>query len=187
MMQGKSDTRMDQALSTPVELSMQAGQTLIAEIIVEKHPVLEARSLVSGNDQHGIAFECWVNHLHGLVLRSGDTVLLQRPGNSDEPLITGIVESTQPAHRQIHRLGGELSLNADEALRITDHNGKPLLDIAPSADGTVLQLHVPVAETDMPGNFKLVADSISLEARQGEMSLTASGDINVDGEIINLN
>jgi len=61
------------------------------------------------------------------------------------------------------------------------------LDIKQEPEGPVVQLHTAMTALDVPGTFRLTADAVEIDARQGEMKLAASGDIHMDGEVINLN
>lgn len=70
---------------------------------------------------------------------------------------------------------------------ISKCNSTALVDITLSENGPSIQLCQAVAEMDVAGTFRLAADSLEFKARQGEMTLSASGDINVDGEMIKLN
>jgi len=172
--------------STTVELELNSGDVLVADIVVETHPVLPGRVLVSGKDVNGRAFEDWLPCLDGLQVRAKDRVLVQRPANFDEPLVTGIVESSQKSQKSAVA-GQKLNLEPNESLRINDHNGKPLIDLVSRENGTSIQLHQALVELDVAGKLALGADSLELKARQGELTLSASGDIKVDGEMIKLN
>lgn len=168
------------------DLQIASGEALIAKVLVEKHPVLDGRILVSGNDAGGKHFELWLPTMQGLDIKSSDTVLIQRPGNADEPLVTGIVQSAHHS-RKTHNTAHSFTLNENEALTINDHHGRALLDISAGEKGPSVVLHAALAELDVDGSLRMEADSLEFKARQGEMSLSASGDIKVDGEMIKLN
>ena len=178
--------RLDE-LDCPASLEIESGQVLIAEVVVETHPVMSGRVLVAGTDERGRSFEEWLPCLEGLSIRAKDKVVIQRPANSQEALVTGVVESRHRQARQQSRVGGELTLGKDECMRINDYNGDALLDIVAGESGPSIQLHRSLGELDVPGSFRLVADSLDFKARRGEMTLAASGDIRVDGEMIKLN
>ena len=169
------------------KLVMNPGDTLVADVVVETHPVLNNHILVSGVDATGVTFEQWLTHVCGVVIRAGDKVLLQRPADIDQPLVTAVVESSQRGATTSRAIGEALQMQADEVLRINDHHGKPLLEVFSGESGPELKLHHELSELDVEGSFKLKADSLELNARQGEMTLAASGDIKVDGEMIKLN
>lgn len=169
-----------------IELELKSGEVLIAEVIVETHPVMAGRVLVKGADAAGQMFEDWLPCLQGLNITAKDRVLIQRPCNAPEPLITGIVESMHAQRKQFSS-AQTLTLNENESLTINDHLGRALIDIAAGVDGPSIKLHASLAELDVEGALRLEADSLEFKARQGEMQLSASGDIKVDGEIIKLN
>ncbi|MFK7994438.1 MAG: hypothetical protein AB8B87_09900 [Granulosicoccus sp.] len=168
------------------ELSLANGEVLVAEVVVETHPVMAGRVLVKGQDVAGRSFEDWLPCMDGLNIGARDRVLVQRPGNSPEPLVTGIVESAQARRRPV-RSAQTLTLQENESLTINDYQGRALIDIASTPSGPSIQLHAPLAELDVKGALRLEADSLEFKARQGEMQLSASGDIKVDGEMIKLN
>ncbi|MBX2880422.1 MAG: hypothetical protein KTR32_10845 [Granulosicoccus sp.] len=168
------------------ELELTTGEILVADVVVETHPVLSGRVLVTGQDGNGRKFEDWIPCLSGLQVQARDRVLIQRPANFEEPLVTGIVESGQRT-RDTAKSAQSLNLQLNESLRINDHNGEALVDIVSGENGTRVQLHQSLAEMDVAGKLKMAADSVEIEARQGEMVLSASGDIKVDGEMIKLN
>ncbi len=165
---------------------LRSGDILVAEVIVETHPVLDGRVLVAGKDANEQQFELWLPCLAGLDIKAQDKVMLQRPGNTDEAVVTGILESSQLDRRQAGS-SQSLDLALNQSVTINDHHGRALVDVVSGEDGPIVQLHVPMAELDVQGTLRLEADSLELKARQGEMSLSASGDIRVDGEMIKLN
>jgi len=169
------------------KLDLASGEMLIAQVIVETHPITPGRVLVTGNTSNQSSFECWLAAVQSLEIRAGDRVCIQQPSNFPEPIVTGVLDSVHRKPVMAHRTGAELSLRADETLRVKDQDGNPLLDIKHEHDGSVVQLHTTMSALDMPGAFRLIADTVEIDARQGEMKLAASGDIHMDGEVINLN
>ena len=62
----------------PSPLCLTPGESIIANVLVETHPVLHHRVLVTGSLANGSVFESWVVVLRGLVVRAGDRVELYR-------------------------------------------------------------------------------------------------------------
>ena len=173
--------------SSAKSITLVAGELLVAEVILEVHPVTPGRVLVEGLHSDGTLFESWLSALQSLVLRAGDRVTIQHPSNYPEPIINGVLDSVDTKPVMARETGAELSLQSDETLRVNDRTGAPLLDIMQSDSGPIVQLYASMSALDMTGTFKLTADAVEIDARQGEMKLAASGDIHVDGEVINLN
>lgn len=169
-----------------VELEMESRDVLVATVVVDTHPVMSARVLVTGTDSKNRKFEDWLPCLEGLNVKARDKVLIQRPANTLEPVVTGIVESSHSHRRQAHS-AHSLSLKHNEALTINDHHGKAIIEIVSGDNGPCIMLHTALVELDVAGALRLEADSLQFKARQGEMTLSASGDIKVDGEMIKLN
>jgi hypothetical protein len=80
-----------------------------------------------------------------------------------------------------------LVLKPRQVIRIVDHRGRPLLDVAAGENGPVLQLAEGDAGLDVSGKLRLHADAIEMIARDGELKMLAKDDVVVRGEIIRLN
>lgn len=80
-----------------------------------------------------------------------------------------------------------LQLEPHQSLRIVDHTGRPLLDIAWDEAGPVLQLANGDATLDVTGKLRMHADTIEMIARDGEMKMLAKDDVVLRGEKIRLN
>lgn len=161
--------------------------SLVAECVDVRHPVLASRVLVTWLDARGLRIERWVPSLHGLVLRPGDRVLLDHPTNFAEPIVTGVIDGFSRRPSAPTTQAGAIVLQADETLRVTTPEGQPLLELTRSETGPVVRLLCADVEVQIEGALRVAAKSIDLRAREGEVRLTATADVNVEGENINLN
>lgn len=162
------------------------SQVLMGIVKATDHPVLGKRVLVSWQESSGQQ-EQWLPVLRDLAIREGDQVLLTRIANQQETVVTGVLDSLSQESPPAKSRGPSLQLAADESLRILGVDGTPLLDIETVEGKPQLRLLSEQSAIDLPGPFRLVADSIQLQARRGEMDLEASGDVKIRGEIIRAN
>ena len=125
--------------------------------------------------------------LQSLVVRTGDRVLLTRPANHPEPLVTGVLDSLRRPQPAPLRHGPAVGLRADEAVVVTGERGAPLLEVFEGERGPVVRLLSDDLDLELPGRLRLAAADIQLEARRGSVKVQASDDVVVKGEMIQLN
>lgn len=162
--------------------------TSVGVCVTGEHPTLSGRALVRWRDAEQVRHEAWLPQMKGLVLRRGDRVLLTMPVNHDEPVVMGVLDglgrrSPAPAADD----GPLVRLAPNEALRIAGPDGTPLLEVIATEAGPEVRLLVAPAGIRMPGTLRLSADEIELEAKQGEIRVSAAGDVKVTGEVVRLN
>lgn len=162
--------------------------TSVGVCVTGEHPTLSGRALVRWRDGDHVRHEAWLPQMKGLLLRRGDRVLLTMPDNHDEPIVMGVLDglgrrSSAPAAED----GPLVRLAPNEALRVAAADGTPVLEVTVTDAGPQVRLLVGPAGIEMPGTLRLSADDIELEAKQGEVRVTATGDVKVKGEVIRLN
>jgi hypothetical protein len=131
--------------------------------------------------------EAWLPTLKGLVVRSGDRVLLTRPANAPEPVVIGVLDGLRqrgeaPAIPAAHRV-----LRPDESLRIDLEDGSPLLEVTPGENGPVVRLASGDVQIAVDGRLGIRAAALSFETHDGPVEIHAHEDVIVQGEIIRLN
>lgn len=165
----------------------QATLTLVGECLEADHPVLPHRIKVGWLAPDGEPHQAWLAPLRNLVVRTGDRVLLTRPANWPEPLVTGVLDGLHRPPPAPLRQGPSVRLRADEGLRITGEDGRGLLELRQAENGPVLRLLEQDMDLEFPGRLRLSATEIALEARRGDVRIDASDDVKVRGEVIELN
>ena len=163
--------------------------TLVGECLEDEHEVLRNRIKVGWIDPGGDPRQAWLAPLRNLVVRQGDRVLLTRPANWPEPLVTGVLDGLHrpgPTPAGL-RQGPSLRLRADERVRVAGEQGQDLLELRQSEHGPVLRLLGPDLDLELPGRLRLSATEIALVARRGDVRVDASDDVKVRGEVIELN
>jgi hypothetical protein len=163
-----------------------AEAQLVGECIDERHPTLQGRVLVRLQTARGGEVERWLPTLRGLAIREGDRVLLIKPANWSEAIVTGVVDGFAPRARPTGA-AATLSVKSDEALRVVDHNDQPLAELRAGEHGPVVRILNRDSEIELDGELRLSARAIALRARQGEVRVDASADVVVQGETIHLN
>ena len=175
------------ATTTTAATSAVPTGVLVGECFEEEHEVLRDRVKVGWIEPGGDACQAWLSPLRNLVVRQGDRVLLTRPANWPEPIITGVLDSLHRPGPAPPRQGPSIRLRADEALRVTGEHGQDLLELRQSEDGPLLRLLGGDMDLELPGRLRLSATEIALEARRGDVVVEASDDVKVRGELIELN
>lgn len=187
--QGQSNTlelSLDELLPEPAEKAPRPPACVVGECLDDRHPTLQGRVLVrwpDGKAHH----ERWCATLQGLPVRRGDHLLLLRPQNGDEHLVTGVVSGFSRRAGAPTREAARLELKRDEVVRIAGHEGQDLLEIRQGAEGPVVTLLHEDLELRVPGKLSLRGDEIHLEAEAGRVQVKASDDVVVLGETIQLN
>jgi hypothetical protein len=159
---------------------------LIGECIDAQHPSLQGRIRVKFMAQ-GHELERWVPKLRGLPVRVADRVLMLRPGNSQEWIVTGVVDgfATRPQPELSER--ARIELQRDEAVNVVSSEGTKLVEISQGQAGPVVRVLEPDVQVEFAGKLSLRAQDIELEATRGEVAVKASADVVVRGETIKLN
>lgn len=150
------------------------------------HPTLAGRVLVTWDDPRGASRERWLPTLHGLAVRPGDRLLVQRPANWSEAVVTGVLDGLRARGESPAPIAG-LTLLPDESLRVCAADGAPLVEIRPSDEGPVVRLCRRDVDIEVDGGLRLRAESIALCATRGEVTIDATDDVVVRGETIHLN
>lgn len=162
-------------------------QPLVGECVDERHPTLSGRVLLRWKSGDQLLVEKWVPCLQGVTVRKGDRVLVQKITNWPEPIVIGVVDGFANRPDHLHRSGPSISLKGDESLRIDSQEGQPLVEIFQEEQGPVVRLLSADVNLDLAGHLKINAESIEFAAHTGDVKITASDDVTVKGEMINLN
>lgn len=162
-----------------------AGEQWIAECVDPRHPTLSGRILVRWEGE--AAARRWVPTLQDVPVRKGDRVLLSRPENWNEPVAVGVLDGYARRPEIDRREAAALELERDECLRVRSSNGEELLEIHRDREGPVVRLLRADVDLELPGALRLAAEDISLEARQGRVTVRATDDVVVKGEVVRLN
>ncbi|MCA9635347.1 MAG: hypothetical protein KC420_04870 [Myxococcales bacterium] len=177
--------RQRAAAEAPTEPPTRPAGPLIGECVDDRHPVLRGRVRVRIPGDEGEPR--WLPTLQGLALRVGDRVLLVRPGNGEEWIVTGVIDGFAARPRIEPTIAARLELRQDEALSIVSADGQPLVELSAGPGGPCVRLLQADVSVELAGKLVLRADDIELEATQGAVSIKSSDDVILRGEVVRLN
>jgi hypothetical protein len=167
--------------------AISSASILVGECLEPEHPTLTGRAKISWEGERGGRDERWLAMVQGLVLRRGDRVLIQRPANFDDPLVTGVVDGLRQRERYEAPDSPSLRLKGDQSLTITGESGAPLFSVYEGSSGPVIRLLTKDLEIEVEGRLRMNAEEIELVARRGSVGLKASDDVILQGEMVKLN
>lgn len=159
---------------------------LVGRCLDNQHPTLSGRILVRWEDDTGEA-EKWVPTLQQVPVRVDDRVLLMNPSNFDEPVVVGVLDGFSRRPEPSRETAASLEVKRDEAVRVAGADGTPLIEVVRDDSGPVIRLLQEDVDLEFPSALRLKAARIELLAERGSVDIMANDDVNVDGEIINLN
>lgn len=160
------------------------GAVLVGEVQDCEHPTLTGRAqvVVAGSKQ-----ATWVPVLRGLVVRSGDRVLLARPDNMIEAVVIGVLDGFSRRNDAPRTSAANIILQSEEVVTISTADGTRLVELAGSATGPVVRILQPDLDVELSGRVRVKAASLELIATRGEVKIEAADDVVVKGENVHLN
>jgi len=164
-----------------------SSQSLLGECIDELHPVMQGRVRVQVELQEAQKHRMWLAKVHGVTVRKGDRVIIQKPANYSEPIVTGVLDGLAPRRMEAKVPGPTVPLRQDESLRVVTDGGQEILEIYQDDAGPVVRLLDRDVDLELPGALRVRALSIKLEAEEGDVEVKAAGDVVVEGNDISLN
>ena len=172
---------------SPVGAATEQRETCLLGVCIDaQHPTLSGRVrvrlTVRGQEQ-----ELWVPTLQALPVRVGDHLMMLRPANALEWVVTGVIDGLAERPRPPKSEAARVELQRDEALKVVSSEGEQLVEISQGEAGPVVRVLEPDVRVEFAGKLALAAQDIALEATKGEVKLEASADVVLRGETINLN
>ena len=162
-------------------------EMLVGDCVQAQHPTLQGRALVRWTTPSGISDERWVPMLLTVTVRPLDRVLLAQPSNLDEPVIVGVLDGFAQRPERSAVTAARISLAWDEAIRVDAPNGDELLELRVTEAGPVVKLLGSGVALNLPGRLSISAQSVELNARQGQVAVRATDDVVVEGATVRLN
>ena len=159
---------------------------LVGKCLDDRHPTLSGRVLVRWDDGTE-EVEKWVPTLHQVPVRVDDRVLLMQPANFDEPIVVGVLDGFTRRPEPDRETAASLEVKRDESVRVAGADGTPFVELYRDDSGPVIRLLQDDVDLEFPSALRLKAAQIEMVAERGSVDITANDDVNVDGEIINLN
>lgn len=165
-------------------------KTLVGEVVDTHNPDLRGRIFVRWNTETGVRRELWLACVRGATPRKGDRVLLERPANWPELLVTAVIEGTslgEPVPEALNGQNPKLELERNAKLLITSADGQPLVEVEASTQGPTVRLMNRDVNLEIPGKLRLRAEALELEGGRGGIDIRTEADAVVRGRFIRLN
>lgn len=160
---------------------------LVGECLHDVDPVSGHRCLISYRNAAGQLCRQWLARLASAEVQIGDSVLLVQPDNQREAVIVGVLVKGRGPSQRSAKAGPRITLQAEETLSVTTRDGQPLLEVSLTATGPCIRLSDPDVHLELPGELRIDAAAISMQARTGEVRVEAESDVIVKGDVIRLN
>lgn len=160
---------------------------LVGECIKAGHPTLRGRILVRWMDAAGKEHDHWLPTLQNLPIRTADRVIMVKPANWNEMLVTGVIDGFANRPDIQRKASAKLKLEHDETIQVTDPGGEALFELFQTQKGAVVRFLRKDVNIEWPGKLSLKAESIELKADAGPVDIKASDDVRIKGEVIHLN
>lgn len=165
----------------------EASGCIVGEVLDTHHPHLPGRVLVRWISAERKTTEHWVQTERHLRLRKGDRVIMTLPTGWKQWVVTGALgRDLDPQHEETTDVP-ELRLAPGQGLRITSHDGTPLLTVRQGVEGPEVQLGSDNVELKAARTLRLTADTIELRAKHGGVDLRTDGDAVIRARTIRLN
>jgi hypothetical protein len=170
--------------------SIPAGTALapteVGVCVAEAHPTLAGRVLVR-IEREQKSSEQWLPCLLQVRPREGDRLLVIRAAGSAEAIVAGVIDGYRRRADPDVRVANVRTVQDDESVRIQGPDGRGLVEVRASENGCVVTLLSPDATLSGQRSLAIEADEVTIRARQGAVSVSATDDVVVRGETINLN
>jgi hypothetical protein len=131
--------------------------------------------------------EAWLPTLQGLAVRPGDRLIVVSPSNHPEPVVVGVLDGFALRPEPRRETAATITLQPDERILVTAASGQDLLEVHLSGTGPVVRLLQPDVDLDVPGDLRVRARAVRLEARMGKVEVEAHDDVVLRGENVKLN
>ena len=120
-------------------------------------------------------------------MRPGDRLIVVAPANHPESVIVGVIDGFALRPEPRRETSATIALQPDERILVTAASGQDLLEVHLSEKGPVVRLLLPDVDVDIPGDLRVRARAVRLEARIGKVELEAHDDVVLRGETVKLN
>ena len=187
LLQKRTAASPAESLPTDVSTRITGTAPIVGECIRTDHPTLTGRALVRIPAADGPDTELWLPTLQGLAVRPGDRLIVVNPSNHPEPVVVGVLDGFALRPEPRRETAATITLQPDERILVTAASGQNLLEVHLSEKGPVVRLLQPGVDLDIPGDLRVRAKAVRLEATMGKVEVEAHDDVVLRGENVKLN
>lgn len=167
------------------------GRMLVGEVVDTHHPHRPGRVLVRWTDADQSTHEHWLARTAQGPLGPGTRVLLCRPANWPEWVVTSAFVDTSAAPSSPDCVEDasattRVRVEAGETVRVETASGQLLFELLHRDRGAVLRLHRDL-NLELPGTFSVRADRIEMTSGQGGTDSRSDGEMILRSPRIRLN
>lgn len=166
--------------------SPRPGGLLTGRVEDTHNPDLPGRVFVRWIGAGRVEQRAWLLYVQGVTPRRGDHVLLSRPDNDPQWLVTAVVGG-EPAVRPVAEASRTLRLDPGQRVRIEAHDGTPLLEIGGSANEIVLRALIDDLAVEAAGRLRLAGRGVQIEAGAEGVDIRTDGEAVVRGRHVRIN
>lgn len=176
-----------ETVATDVGSRITGTAPIVGECLRTDHPTLTGRVLVRIPSADCPDAEVWLPTLQGLAVRAGDRLIVVNPSNHPEPVVVGVLDGFALRPEPRRETAATITLQPDERILVTAASGQDLLEVHLSEKGPVVRLLQPDVDLDIPGDLRVRARAVRLEATMGKVEVEAHDDVVLKGENVKLN
>ena len=176
-----------ETVTTDVGSRITGTAPIVGECLRTDHPTLTGRVLVRIPSADCPDAEVWLPTLQGLAVRAGDRLIVVNPSNHPEPVVVGVLDGFALRPEPRRETAATITLQPDERILVTAASGQDLLEVHLSEKGPVVRLLQPDVDLDIPGDLRVRARAVRLEATMGKVEVEAHDDVVLKGENVKLN
>ena len=181
-------TELDALLALPVSPPPQARASGLLRGRVEDthHPDLPGRVFVRWTDARRMVQRAWLPYVTGTAPRRADAVLLARPDNDPQWLVTAVLGGPQQPEQPDSDVE-TLRLSPGQRVRIEAHDGTGLVELD-GRDGEVsVRLMGDNVALEAKGRLRLAGDSVQVEGGTGGIDMRTEREVVVRGRTVRIN
>jgi hypothetical protein len=184
---GEASSLLQQVLESELTKHGISSGTLLGEILDTHNPYLLGRVLVRWDDGERGPTEAWIRVVEGVRARAGTQVVLSRPANAGEWLVTAVLLGTRRDEGPTAGEGQEiLRLEPGQVVRVEDHRGQAVVEISGDQSGPHVRLLGRDCTFGVDGKLRIEAREVELRGRDG-VDLRSDGEVVARGRVIRLN
>lgn len=186
----KQRTALDALLEAPAQASpapRPTSMTLLGRVTDTHNPDLPGRVFVRWTERRK-PHQAWLTYVVGSTPRRGDSVLLIRPGNDPQWLVTAVLSGAAPESTASSTDRAQtVRLQPGQRFRIEAHDGTGLVEIGGTSGEVSVRLLGNDVTLEATGRLRLAGRSVEIEGGVAGVEVRTDHEVVVRGRQIRLN